>query len=260
MCTEDSDVPALSSKSEAEIRLLSIFGSVTIWHINTSQTLDGSRCVCCGSLIHQEYKYWHSCTTLALRWFFFCCCFFFALYLCICLRLSQPLRGMLRGGARSQLLSEAFEVTAGRGCREADISFPSSCHPSRTTTSLPPTTSNPLPAAPCVLLISASFLSFFFFLLDRGIETNFFQGTRLVKKSWQLPSAPTTHWAEYELKEPLYGALYSSTPLSFYPLWEVGEVDETFFGSITKCLNSRTSTRVPAAMFFAFTWFINNQR
>lgn len=49
------------------------------------------------------------------------------------------------------------------------------------------------------------------FFWDKGLELIFFQGTRHVK-SWQLPSAPTTHREEFELTEPLCNALYSLTP------------------------------------------------
>lgn len=51
----------------------------------------------------------------------------------------------------------------------------------------------------------------FCFFFRQGIGTNFFQGMRHVK-SWQLPSPPTTHREEFELREPVCNALYSFTP------------------------------------------------
>lgn len=134
------------------------------------------------------------------------------------------------GGVCLQRFSKAFEVMSGRGCRGANISVPSSVIPLFI---IAP------PQPPTTPRHHVCFSLAFFWI---GEWNSFFPG-REVHKSWQLPSAPTTHWAQYELKEPLYSALYSSTPLSSDPLLEINEEDETFmglFGLLKKSLNSKT--------------------
>lgn len=83
-------------------------------------------------------------------------------------------------GGGLQLFSEAFEVTAGRGCRKRQTSLFLTL--SSITDNHPPRP-RALPRFLCVLLIS---------VLDKRLELIFFQGHG-ARKSRQLPSAPTTH-------------------------------------------------------------------
>lgn len=138
------------------------------------------------------YKYRHSCI-IALR------CFFWDSVALAWLH--TVFLKNAEGGACLQLFSEASEVIVGRGAEQRGRHLCSFlCHPSRTFT--------PRDLQPLSTTRMRFSLADFFFFFGMRIGTFFFQGTRhFKKKSWQLPSAPTTH-----REEPLCNALYSSTP------------------------------------------------
>lgn len=147
-------------------------------------------CVCCGSSMVTRLHYAHAQVFLDS--------------ICVCVSLSRLYTGFWTNaeqGTCLQLLSKASEVIAGRGCRQADISVR---YPSRTPPTLHPSTDLQ------ILPTSRACFSLASWIEDWN---KFFPGHEARKK---LTAALRPHHPQREkneLKEPLYSAPYSSTPL-----------------------------------------------
>lgn len=137
----------------------------------------------------------------------------------------------------------------GEDAEEADISAPSSVIHHRQPPLLPfPSSSDlqsPLPTS-CVCF------SLEFFWIENW--NSFFPGHE-ARKSWQLPSTPTTHKERKMNLKPLSSALYSSTPLSSDPLLELCDIKKYLYSKTTHWTGHSLLHTVLGDCNYAFTLY-----